>query len=191
MRFPPCHGGPTLSSAPCIFAENQLASCRLACHASVCLPSCAWLFETPWSVATQAPLSMEFSRQEHCGGLPCPPPGNLPNPGTEHMSLVSLSVAGRFFTTAPPAKPLGLVCLGPNQEQNSLDPGPLRASSLLRKTDIKPTATHISTSANRGKKEDLAGPRGSTKVCKGTWLCLWVSEAHGEGIKFSLRCKDG
>ena len=106
MRFPPYHGGPTLSSAPCIFAENQLASCRLACHASVCLPSCAWLFETPWSVATQAPLSMEFSRQEHCSGLPCPPPGNLPNPGTEPMSLASALLAGGFFTTVPPGKPL-------------------------------------------------------------------------------------
>ena len=101
-RFPPCHGGPTLSSAPCIFAENQLASCRLACHASVCLPSCAWLFETPWSVATQAPLSMEFSRQEHCSGLPCPPPGNLPNRGFE---LKSPALQVDSLPTEPPGKP--------------------------------------------------------------------------------------
>ena len=34
-----------------------------------------------WTVPHQAPLSMGFSRQEHWSGLPCPPPGDLPNPG--------------------------------------------------------------------------------------------------------------
>ena len=41
---------------------------------------------TPWTVACQAPLSMGFSRQEYWGALPCPPPGNLPNPGIEPRS---------------------------------------------------------------------------------------------------------
>ena len=45
-----------------------------------------WLFATPWTVAHQAPLSMEFSRQEHWSGLPFPSPGNLPNPGIECRS---------------------------------------------------------------------------------------------------------
>ena len=63
-------------------------------------------------------------------------------------------------------------------------------ASLERQTSSQPPQTHTSTSANRGKREDLAGPHGYRKACKGTWLCLWVSEAHGEGIKFSLRCKD-
>ena len=44
------------------------------------------LFVTPWTVARQAPLSMGFSRQEHWSGLPCPPPGDLPDPGIEHAS---------------------------------------------------------------------------------------------------------
>ena len=39
------------------------------------------------SVAHQAPLSMGFFRQEYCSGLPCPPPGDLPNPGIEPRSL--------------------------------------------------------------------------------------------------------
>ena len=39
------------------------------------------LLATLWTVACQAPLSMEFSRQEYWTGLPCPPPGDLPNPG--------------------------------------------------------------------------------------------------------------
>ena len=39
------------------------------------------LFVTLWPVAHQAPLSMGFSRQEYWSGLPCPPPGDLPDPG--------------------------------------------------------------------------------------------------------------
>ena len=58
------------------------------------------LFETPWTVARQAPLSMGFSRQEYWSGLPCPPPGDLLNPGTESMSLMSHSLAGEIFTTS-------------------------------------------------------------------------------------------
>ena len=58
--------------------------------------------ETPWSVTSQAPLSMEFSRQEYWTGLPFSPPGDLPNPGIEP---VSPALAGKFFTTAPPGKP--------------------------------------------------------------------------------------
>ena len=49
-----------------------------------------------------APLSMEFSRQEYWRGLPCPPPGDLPNPGIKPTSLISPVLAGRFFTTMPP-----------------------------------------------------------------------------------------
>ena len=41
------------------------------------------LLETPWTVARQPPLSMGFSRQEYCSGLPCPSPGDLPDPGIE------------------------------------------------------------------------------------------------------------
>ena len=45
--------------------------------------SCVWFFVTPRTVARQAPLSMEFSRQEYWSGLRFPSPGDLPNPGTE------------------------------------------------------------------------------------------------------------
>ena len=57
------------------------------------------LFTTLWTVARQAPLSMGFSRQEDWKGLPCSPPGDLPDPGIECASLVSPKLAGRFFTT--------------------------------------------------------------------------------------------
>ena len=45
--------------------------------------SCVQLFETPWTVTYQAPLSMGFSRQECWSGLPVPSPGDLPDPGIE------------------------------------------------------------------------------------------------------------
>ena len=48
---------------------------------------------------------MEFSRQEYWGGLPCPPLGELPNPGIKPESPVSLALAGVFFTAEPLGKP--------------------------------------------------------------------------------------
>ena len=60
--------------------------------------SCLTLFD-PMDCSCQAPLSMELSRQEYWSGLPFPPPGDLPDPGIEP---VSLALAGGFFTTSPP-----------------------------------------------------------------------------------------
>ena len=72
------------------------------------------LFATLWSVAHQAPLSIGLSRQEYWSGLPCPPLGDLPNPGTELASLMSPAFIGRLFTTGPPGKPFEL------QRQNQM-----------------------------------------------------------------------
>ena len=58
---------------------------------------------TPWTIAHQAPLSKEFSRQEYWSGLPFPPSGNLPDPQIEPASP---ALAGGFFTTEPPGKTL-------------------------------------------------------------------------------------
>ena len=63
-------------------------------------------FETPWTVACQAPLSMGFPRQKYWRGLPFPPPGDLPDPGTEPRST---HIAGRFFTTEPLGKLLSVL----------------------------------------------------------------------------------
>ena len=57
---------------------------------------------TPWTVALQAPLSMKLSRQEHWSGLPFPPPGNVPNPGTEPRSP---TLQADSLLTEPPGKP--------------------------------------------------------------------------------------
>ena len=58
------------------------------------------LFATKWTVTRQAPLSMEFPRQEYWRGLPFPSPGDLPDPGIEPVSLESPALGGRFFTTS-------------------------------------------------------------------------------------------
>ena len=70
-----------------------------------------------WSIACQASLSMGFSRLEYWSGLPCPRPGDLPNPETEPVSHVScfgmwdFFVCLVFFTTEPPGK----TCLAHNR----------------------------------------------------------------------------
>ena len=61
---------------------------------------CVRLFVTPWTVAPQAPLSMAFSRQEYWSGLPCPSPEDLPDLVIKPSSLISLALAGNFFTTS-------------------------------------------------------------------------------------------
>ena len=67
---------------------------RAVCHAL----SRVQLFSTPWTVALQAPLSAEFSRQKYWGELPFLPPGDLSDPEIEDISPGSPALAGRFFT---------------------------------------------------------------------------------------------
>ena len=85
-----------------IFPRLSLTLTLLTAHSSVQSLSCVWLFETSWTVAPQAPLSMEFFRQECWNELLFPPPGNLPYPGSEPESPVSLGLAGGLLTTLPP-----------------------------------------------------------------------------------------
>jgi len=63
-------------------------------------------FAALWTVDDQAPLSMEFPKQEYWSGLPFPTLGDLPDPGIKPVSLVSPALAGRFLPLAPPGKPL-------------------------------------------------------------------------------------
>ena len=69
------------------------------------------LFATSWTVARHAPLSMGFSRQEYWSGLLIPPPGDLPDPGTEASSPVSPALQTDYyyyyyyFPIEPPGSP--------------------------------------------------------------------------------------
>ena len=58
------------------------------------------LCSTLWTTACQAPLSMGFSRQKYCRGLPFSPPEDLPDPGIDPSSLTSPAFADGFFTTS-------------------------------------------------------------------------------------------
>ena len=70
--------------------ENEWASPRYPPQAYVVSPfTCVAFFVTPWTVASKAPLSMGFSRQEYRSGLPCPPPGTFPTQGSNQVSYVS------------------------------------------------------------------------------------------------------
>ena len=73
----------------------------------VCVLKLSKLSSNAWSVCVShsvvpdsLPDSMSFSRQEYWSGLPCPPPGDRPNPGIEPESLKSPALAGGFFTTS-------------------------------------------------------------------------------------------
>ena len=50
------------------------------------------------NITRQGPLSMGFFRKEYWSGLPCPPPGDIPDPGIEQATLTSPALVGRFFT---------------------------------------------------------------------------------------------
>jgi len=81
-----------------------------------------WVFATPWSVANQASPSMGFSRQESWSGLPCPPPGDLLDPGIEPACP---SLVGGFFTTVLLGKTgfsAALLCNSASSFQNKLKP---------------------------------------------------------------------
>ena len=66
------------------------------------------LFATLWTVARQAPLSVGFSRQTYWSGLPCPSPGDLPNPGVEPESPASQADSSLSEPPGKPQKPLFL-----------------------------------------------------------------------------------
>ena len=65
-------------------------------------------FETPWTAAHQAPLSMGFPRQEYCSGLPFLSPGDLPNTGIKPMSPMSLALQVDSLPVEPSGKPVVL-----------------------------------------------------------------------------------
>ena len=83
---------------PAIFVTCVLLHVYVYLCVRAPLFSCVQLPVTPRAAAHQAPLSMGFSRQEAWSGLPCPPPGDLPNPGIKPAPLTSPALAGVFST---------------------------------------------------------------------------------------------
>ena len=114
----------SLSELCCIWSPHLLSliffsvSCVFCLFSfvrvSVSVPHCAYslsrvrLFSTTWTVARQAPLSMGFSWQEYWSGLPCPPPGDLPNPGSDPRSP---TLQADSLPSEAPGKPPSLMML--------------------------------------------------------------------------------
>ena len=108
---------------------------RLA-HNSAQLLSRVRLFVTPWPVACQAPLPMGFPRQEYWSGLPCPPPGDLPDLGIEPASpalqvgSLPMSLHRRFWPEGPGSQPQANVSFKCRGSISKVIPPP-QASCLL------------------------------------------------------------
>ena len=79
-----------------------LISVPILCISSIQSLNRVRLFATPWTVAHQAPLSMEFSREAYWSGLPCPPPGDLPDPGIKPSCP---ALQANSLPSEPPGKP--------------------------------------------------------------------------------------
>ena len=76
---------------------SEACRCRLVAQSS-------WLCVTPWTIASQTPLSMGFSRQEYLSGLPFPSPGDLPNLGSNPCLLHCRWILYHWVTWEAPQK---------------------------------------------------------------------------------------
>ena len=83
--------------------ERQKSAC--VCAEVLSDSALVWLCASLWTAACQALLSLGISRQEYWSGMPFPPPGDLPSPGTEPTSLTSPALAGSSLPLVPPGKP--------------------------------------------------------------------------------------
>ena len=88
----------------CICLYAYVYRVYIACAVLSCFSN-IWFFATPWTITHQAPLSIGLSKQEYWSGLPCPPPGDLPDPGTEVTSPRSLASQVDSLPLAPPVEP--------------------------------------------------------------------------------------
>ena len=100
--------------------------CGLSCF------SCVQLFATQWTVAHQAPLSMGFFRQESWSELPCPPSGDLPNPGIEPGSPTLQADSLPSEPRKALQKQLTPLQLGQNSNLQSSDI-PLKTREIIKK----------------------------------------------------------
>ena len=86
----------------CLKINSRIAFSSSSCNKHAFMLSHVRLFATPWTVAHQAPLSMEFSRREYWSGWPFPSPGDLPDPGIENRSP---ELQADSLLSEPPGKP--------------------------------------------------------------------------------------
>ena len=129
------------------------------------LPLCPTLCDPIECVACQAPLSMGFSRQEYWSGLPCPPPGDLPDPGIKLVSLMSAALAGGLFTSASWEAPA-------HSKRGQKVNAPVPSGITLRKprlgqqplTHVSPSLSQTASSSPSRLQANHFSPR-SSSVC--------------------------
>ena len=131
---------------------------------SQCVFSPVQLFVTPWTVAHQAPLSMEFSTQEYGGGLPFPSPGNLLHP---RIKSGSPTLVGRFFTTSTSWE-------DQMQESGLTEIIPLICTAVIWRPVCDIFKSGISSGLTLGSGYNLMGAR-----WKVSFSLLSVLRAHG------------
>ena len=100
--------------ASCLKKQFRVSYYHVCVCVCACMCSVVSDFAAQWSVAHQAPPSLEFSRQEFWSVLPFPIPGDLPDPGIKPTSPASPALLGRFFTAEPPGMSLSRWMRYPN-----------------------------------------------------------------------------
>ena len=154
----------------------------------LCLVTQSWLTlcDPIDGIAQQAPLSMEFSRPKYWSGLPCPPPGDLPNPGLKPRSP-TLQVDSRFFTVWATREAHEYWSRQPIPSPGDLpDPGielgssALQADSLPAEVLGKPKLRITNTLKQRRYNWDSQQQPRTTayhekplNLCAGFWVFFW------------------
>ena len=109
---------PVLCHLPSLTTLTQPVLCHFSHHSQTAwvltCSSHGWLSATPWTVACKAPPSIGLSRQEYWSGLPCPPPGDAPDPGIDPSSPASPAFQSDYLSSDPPGKVLFSDCFKAN-----------------------------------------------------------------------------
>ena len=129
--------------------------------------SCPTVYD-PMDCSPPGFLSVEFSRQEYWSGLPCPPPRDLPNPGTEPVSLKSPALAGVLLTTIPTGE--ALMRYTQSQKQGIL------TSQLFSSRTVFQLLSCVWLFTTYGLQHSrLPCPSQSPEVCSDSYL--WIGDA--------------
>ena len=112
--------------------------------------SCVWLFSPSWTITARLFCPWDFPGKNTGADCHFPPPRDLPNPGIKLLSSVAPDLAGEFFTTEPPEKPLS--CIG--FLRNTLWHWYSRASYLLRKCSGRKTSAGVNEAGEETKQRE-------------------------------------
>ena len=115
-------------------------------------------FATAWTAAHQAPLSMGFPRQEYWSRLLFPFPGDFSHTGIKPVSLETLALGGRFFTTVPPGKPCNVEFRILSRKRRE---GPRAVAFSLHQQDLSPLIVHLELNSSVTK---IPAPTPSTNA---------------------------